>query len=364
MSSSKSDILRIDIDSHRGDFHLRIATDLSNKGMTAVFGRNGSGKSSLLRCLAGLEECTGVIRVAGHTWLDTQAGINLPTHRRSVGYVFQDLRLFPHLSVADNLHFAARRRGANALQVSELIDRLALAHLCDRRPSELSGGEQQRVALARTLLSQPRLLLLDEPTAALDVNAKAELLPYIRDVCNDLSIPTLFVCHAVDEIAMLTDYTLVLENGRLQTQGDTADVVENHTLQAITGRRESGAVLSTTVTAYDESYQLSYLQCADQTLVLPMAIAQQPGQTAQVFVRARDVSLSTTRPESISIRNVLKAPITAINQEPGTAFAEVILDLRGQPLHARLTRAAVDELGLTIGQKVWALIKSVSFDGG
>ena len=204
--------------------------------MTAVFGRNGSGKSSLLRCLAGLEECTGVIRVAGHTWLDTQAGINLPTHRRSVGYVFQDLRLFPHLSIADNLHFAARRRGANALQVSELIDRLALAHLCDRRPSELSGGEQQRAALARTLLSQPRLLLLDEPTAALDVNAKAELLPYIRDVCNDLSIPTLFVCHAVDEIAMLTDYTLVLENGRLQTQGDTADVVENHTLQAIIGR--------------------------------------------------------------------------------------------------------------------------------
>ncbi len=364
MSSSTSEILSIDIDSHRGDFHLRIAANLSSKGMTALFGRNGSGKSSLLRCLAGLQDCSGVIRVAGHTWLDTKAGINLPTHKRSVGYVFQDLRLFPHLSVAGNLQFSARRAGTDERQINELIDRLALAQLRDRRPKELSGGEQQRVALARTLLSQPRLLLLDEPTAALDAGAKAELLPYIRNVCDGLSIPALFVCHAVDEIAMLTDYTLVLENGRLQTQGDTAEVVENHTLQAITGRRESGAVLSTTVSAYDEPYQLSYLQCAQQTLVLPMAIAQQPGQTARVFVRARDVSLATARPEGISIRNVLKGPITAINLEPGTAFAEVILDLRGQPLHARLTRAAVDELELTIGQQVWALIKSVSFDGG
>jgi molybdate transport system ATP-binding protein len=358
-------MLNLEIRAGFDDFTLELHSSFPARGISAVFGRSGSGKSTLLRCIAGLQPCDGRISFGDEIWLDTQAGVNVPPHRRSVGFVFQDARLFSHLDVAGNLQFASKRAPRpHTISEQAVLDTLRLQNLLHRDTNGLSGGERQRVALGRTLLSQPKLLLLDEPLSALDLSRKAELLPYISSISETFAIPALFVSHAIDEVAQLAQHTLVLDDGAVQITGPTLEVLEHPDLQHITGRNESGAVLSGRVHAYDEAFQLVHIQCAGQDLVVPTLQPPASERHVNLFVRARDVSVATAIPERSSVRNVLHGKLTSISAQPDTPFAELVIDVGGQLLHARVTRAAVADLGLRENDAIYALIKSVSFDQG
>ncbi len=358
-------MLSLNIHAEIEAFTLQVQCDFPADGISAVFGRSGSGKSTLLRCIAGFQTCQGIIRFGDEVWVDSQQGTNLPAHGRPVGYVFQDARLFNHLDVAGNLRFATKRAAAPAaIDLPTVVDTLALGDLLHRQTENLSGGERQRVALARTLLCQPQLLLLDEPLSALDLRRKGELLPYIRSTCERFQIPALFVSHAIDEVAQLAAHTMVLETGSVQTAGPTLDVLEHPNLQELTGREESGAVLSGHVAAFDETYQLAHIRCAAQDLVVPTLQAPAADAPVRLFVRARDVSVATSPPQNTSVRNVLQGRLHAVGVDPSTPFAELVIDVGEQLLHARVTRAAVAELGLSENDVIYALIKSVSFDQG
>ncbi len=356
-------MLHIDLHCALQDFELTLATDFPGRGVSAVFGPSGSGKTTLLRCIAGFTPCSGQIAFGEDIWLDSNARVNKPAHSRHIGYVFQDARLFSHLDVTGNLDFAAKRaKGTRHFAFDDVVALLDLDALLLRAVQDLSGGERQRVAIARALLSQPELLLLDEPLSALDAARKAELLPYIGRVCEELDIPALFVSHAIDEVAQLAAHTVVINAGTLQTAGPTLDVLEYPGLQDLTGRLDTGAVLEATMWGYDERFQLAELVCEDQTLMLPTTTPPPMEADIKLYVRARDVSIATAAPQQTSVRNVLQGQVQEIVEDVGTPIAELTLGLGGQRLHARLTRAAVADLNLNTGDTVYALIKSVSFD--
>ena len=334
--------------------------------MTAVFGPSGSGKTTLLRSLLGFETGSrGRIALNGEVWLDSERGVSVPPHRRPVGCTFQDGRLFPHLDVAGNLGYADRRSaGAAAASIThdDVVDALDLGPLLDRRPNTLSGGERQRAALGRALLSRPRLLLLDEPLSALDRRRKAEIMPYLLALHPRFGIPTLYVSHAVDEVALLADRVLVLADGRAQAFGGTVEVLEQLDLAPLTERFQAAAVLEATVSAHDDEYRLTWLDLDGQRLSVPRIEHLAVGESARLLARSRDVSLATERPSPTSIRNVLSGVLVSLQQDESTAFAEAAVDLGSHRLRARITRASAAELGLAIGSPVFALLKSVSLD--
>ncbi|MCY4586897.1 MAG: molybdenum ABC transporter ATP-binding protein [Bryobacterales bacterium] len=346
-------------------FDLEVAEELHLDGVTALFGPSGGGKSTLLRTIAGFEAPrAGRIALGGEVWFDSEARVNVPAHRRPVGFMFQDARLFGHLGVAGNLAFADKRSRTRAAGFNrgDVIAALDLRPLLDRRIGSLSGGERQRVALARTLLTRPKLLLLDEPLSALDLERKADILPYLEEIPKRFGIPTIYVSHALEEVVRLADRVLVLADGRPQAYGPAAAIVERLDLQPITGRFEAGVLVEARVTGQDKRLALTHLDLDGETLKMPMVGQLKPGDTIRLRIRARDVALATRRPEGISIRNILPGAVDDITPEPDTAFTEVYVALRTTRFRARLTRAAVEDLGLTKGTPVFALIKSVTFD--
>jgi len=356
-------MLSFSLTRHWPGFSLEAEADIPLTGVTAVFGPSGGGKSTLLRALAGLEDgVQGRIAFAGQQWLGAPRGPVAP-HRRGVGYVFQDARLFDHLTVEGNLFYAARRSGAGRgdLWVGTLAA-LDLAPLLGRRPGSLSGGERQRVAIGRALLTRPRLLLMDEPLSALDRRRKAAILPHLQEVAAQFKIPTLYVSHALDEVVQLADQVLVLDRGRVQALGPVADVLDGPEFQAIGGRFEAGVLVEAVVTGHDEAVRLTRLTLAGQALSMPMLGGLAPGAQVRLRIRARDVALATARPVGISIRNILAGTVETLETEPDTAFAEVVIDLGGARLRARITREAAQDLGLMPGSEVFALVKSVAFD--
>jgi molybdate transport system ATP-binding protein len=368
--------LRLDFE----DFRLELDHAFALDGITVVFGPSGCGKTTLLRVVAGLERrARGRIVCAGDVWQD-EDGRFVPAHARGVGMVFQDARLFPHLRVDGNLRYAERRarRGAGpggaparaeATSPSDAIDRasvvrgLDLAPLLGRRPGSLSAGERQRVAIGRTLLARPRVLLMDEPVASLDVGRKAEILPYVARLPRVFGVPVVYVTHSIDEVTQLADRILVLGAGRKVADGDVADVLARLDLGAATGRFEASTVLEATVVGHDPRYHLTRLDVAGQSLVMPEA-GFEPGTRVRLRLRARDVALATSRPERVSIRNVLSGHVAEIRAEPTTAFAETAVDVGGVQVRARITREAADALGLAPGTPVFALIKSIAVDRG
>ena len=343
-------------------FALKVEQSLPLEGVTALFGQSGSGKTSLLRTIAGLEAgAAGSVRFGGEEWLNTAAGRFVPPYQRPVGYVFQEPRLFRHLRVEGNLRFAAKRSRAPKSLSDEVIEALDLAALLHRRPVGLSGGEQQRVALGRALLTQPRLLLLDEPLAALDQSRKAEILPYLRAVTQRFALPTIYVSHAIDEVAQLADRTVVMADGKVVASGSTVEMFERLDLQTLTGRFEAGALLEATVVDHDQTYHLTRLDLNGQALTMPALEHLMAGEVVRVRIRARDVALATQKPEGLSIRNVLAGNVAEIAEEASAAFAEVLVDVGGARVRSRVTRAAIADLGLSAGMPVYALVKSVSF---
>ena len=376
--------LAIDIRLSRDDFSLRFGAELQLEGITAVFGPSGAGKTTLLRVVAGLEkEAVGRVALGGELWQDTNRRVMVPAHARRLGYVFQDGRLFPHLSVEGNLLFAAERsrrqdrsghagrggRGGHAREVgaraapqhslSSVVQALDLKGLLGRKPDTLSGGEIQRVAMGRALLTAPRVMLLDEPLSALDARRKAEIIPYVERLAGDFGVPVLYVTHNVDEVARLASSMALLAEGRLAAMGGVAEILERVELWPITGRLEAGSVLE--AIAGETLDGMTSLDMEGGTLRVP-ALGVGAGTPVRLRVQARDVAISIERPERLSIRNVLPAKLVSIEfTEP--PFVELLLDVHGRRLRSRVTREAAADLGLREGQAVFALIKSVAFEG-
>ena len=371
--------LAIDVRLVRDEFSLHVNTQMDLDGITAVFGPSGAGKTTLLRIVAGLEtRAEGRVAVGDELWQDTDGGVMVPAHARHLGFVFQDGRLFPHLTVEGNLRFAAeraRRRyrgrtgdasGAGAggqhaagPDMSAVVGALDLKGLLERSTDTLSGGEQQRVAMGRALLADPRVLLMDEPLSALDLRRKAEIIPYIERLAGEFGVPMLYVTHNVDEVARLASCMLLLADGRLAAQGGVAEVLERVELWPLTGRLEAGSVLEAIAGVTHDG--ITSLDVEGETLRIP-AIGVAPGTPVRLRVAAREVAVACERPQRLSIRNVLPARVLRI-EFTEAPFAELLLDVHGQHLRSRVTREAVEDLGLHEGQPVFALIKSVAFEG-
>jgi molybdate transport system ATP-binding protein len=346
------------------DFDLQIDHRMPLEGVVGLFGPSGCGKSTLLRIVSGLERgALGRIRFGDEVWQDASRGIFVPPHKRGVGYVFQDVRLFPHLTVGGNLNYAARRARHidSEIDIEGVAAALDLAPLMGRHPRSLSGGERQRVAIGRTLLTRPRLLLMDEPLAALDVKRKAEILPYIERLPQVFHVPLIYVTHSIDEVTRLAERMLVLASGRKVSYGPVAETLQRLDLQPIGGHFEAGVVLTARVTRHDLNFQLTHLDLCGKEIVMPMADVA-VGSDVRLRIRARDVALATKAPEHISIRNVLPGMIAEIVEETETAFAETLVDIGGAKIRARVTRSAVAALALTPGKPVFVLFKSIAFD--
>lgn len=343
-------------------FELDTDLDLPGRGVTALFGHSGSGKTSVLRCLAGLERAEGRVEVNGEVWQDSARGLFVPTHRRALGYVFQEASLFEHLSVRRNLAFGERRIPAAQRRVpfDQAVALLGIEHLLERMPARLSGGERQRVGMARALLTSPRLLLMDEPLAALDGKRKAEILPYLERLHDELDIPVLYVSHSPEEVARLADHLVLLEAGRVLASGPLGETLARLDLPTALDD-DAGVVVEGRVVAHDAAYQLLTLGLPDSGLSVRVAHAPaEAGRRVRFTVRARDVSLSLQRQADSSILNLLPATVRDSIPADNAAHVLVRLDVEGTPLLARITRYSHDQLGLHPGQAVWAQIKSVA----
>jgi len=343
-------------------FGLDVDLTLPGRGVTALFGPSGAGKTTLLRCIAGLERASdGVLRFEGETWQDAQ--VFVPTHRRPLGYVFQEASLFPHLTVHGNLTYGLRRIQADARRVAldQAIELLGIGHLLERRPDRLSGGERQRVAIARALAVSPRLLLMDEPLAALDLARKQEILPFLEGLRDELAIPVLYVSHTPDEVARLADHLVVLEAGRTVTAGPLAETLARLDLPIPLGE-DAGVVLDARIAERDATWHLARAEFAGGSLWVRDA-GHVVGRQVRVRILARDVSLALTPHPASSILNLLPAVVEAIKLEADPALALVGLRLGAAPMLARLTRRSVDALGLAPGKPVYVQIKAVALVG-
>ena len=345
------------------DFALEVDLHLPGRGVTALYGQSGSGKTTCLRCIAGLERAhDGFIQVNDEVWQDSRAGVFVAPHKRALGYVFQEASLFAHLSVRANLEFGLKRipRQQQRVDMAQATELLGIGHLLERNPLHLSGGERQRIGIARALLTSPRLLLMDEPLAALDSQRKGEILPYLERLHDELDIPVLYVSHAQDEVARLADHIVLLSAGKALASGPIGETLARLDLPLARGD-DAGVVINGTVSAYDAHYQLLTLQLPGSAL--PMRVAHAPlavGKALRVKVQARDVSLSLQAEEHSSILNRL--PVTVTEEIPADNSAHVLvrLDADGTPLLARITRFSRDQLQLHPGQVLWAQIKAVA----
>ncbi len=348
-----------------GTFAIDVGVELPTRGITALFGPSGCGKTTVLRCVAGLEALPGNIRVGSETWQDTATGTFLPAHERHVGYVFQEASLFPHLSVRDNLLYGARRvKGASSRgpSLDDIVDLLGVRPLLDRASTVLSGGERQRVAVGRALLSQPRVLLMDEPLSALDQLTKNEILPYFEMMHERLQIPVLYVSHDMAEIERLADTLVLMKDGRALATGPLKDLQTDPHLPLLSSR-EASVVLDGTVRRFDEDFQLTELDVDGGHLIVP-GLHGSIGDRRRLRIAASDVSLARTRAADSTIVNCLAVRIASIegglDHPQATAILALGADGGGARIAARITRKSRMALGLEPGDTVIAQIKSVA----
>jgi molybdate transport system ATP-binding protein len=356
-------MLEVDIAHRLGTFALDVHFR-SGRGLTALFGRSGAGKTSIINAIAGLvRPSRGRIVVDGCALQDTERGICVPTHRRRIGYVFQEGRLFPHLTVRHNLLFGrwfAPGRERRSARLDDVVDLLGIAGLLDRRPGRLSGGEKQRVAIGRALLSSPRLLLMDEPLASLDGRRKDEILPYLERLRDEAQVPIVYVSHSVAEVTRLATTIVLISDGRVHAVGPVQEVMGRAELYPLAGRFEAGAVLAVRVAAHDPRWALTELVGAFGKLVVPR-LDTPVGTALRVRIRARDVTLAVTPPSGISALNVLSGTVERLVPIEEGAL-EVQLRLGSERLLARVTRRSGEALGLAPRREVFAVIKTVAID--
>ncbi len=340
-----------------GRFELDTEFSLPSRGVSALFGASGSGKTTLLRLIAGLARAPGSLIVNGEVWQDERTFV--PTHRRALGYVFQEASLFPHLSVRGNLEYGWKRVPAveRRINFDDVVDWLGLAALLPQAPHQLSGGQRQRVAIGRALLASPRLLLMDEPLAALDSTSRAEILPYLERLHRQLELPIIYVSHALDEVARLADFLLLIEAGKINYQGPLVEGLTRLDLP-LAHRDTASTVVDTTVVSHDPAFQLTRVAHQNIAFELP-GLHAAPGDPLRVRIAARDVSLTLTQPSQTSILNLLPARIIELADDaPGHVL--VRLALEDTVLLSRITRKSAHALNLKPGMDVVAQVKSVA----
>jgi len=352
-------MLEVAVEKRLGGFRLDAAFQGGGQGVTVLFGPSGAGKSSVLAAVAGaLRPDAGRIALDGEALFDARAGVDLSMERRRVGWVFQDARLFPHLSVEGNLRFGLKRAPPGPVRFDEVVEVLGVGALLQRRPRELSGGERQRVGLGRALLSQPRLLLMDEPLAALDAPRRAEILPFFERIKGAFGVPILYVTHSLAEAVRLGDHMAVMRDGRVVAEGPAVEIVSRPELMLAGSRAQDGAALDGRVLAHED--RLTLVRAGAWDIRIPRLQAP-PGAPVRLFVLARDVMLALDPPRRISARNVLQGEIAEVQADDGRALARVAGG--GRELICALTPDAVAELQLRPGLPVWAVVKSVAVDG-
>lgn len=343
-------------------------------GVTALFGKSGAGKTSIVQMLAGLmTPDNGQIVIDGTPVYDSATGLNMAPERRRVGYVFQDARLFPHMTVRRNLEYGMRRSrkrdatedvagdGAGAgAGFDDVVDVLAIGPLLDRQPHLLSGGEKQRVALGRALLSAPRLLLMDEPLAALDAERKWEVLPFIDRIRREFATPVVYVSHSIEEILQIADTMVLIANGGVSAAGPVEDVLNRPDLLRAAGDGNAGSVIAVRTTGIDPAYGIATLAFAGgafRVTAPDLAI----GESLRIRVRARDVTLATERPQNVSVLNVFEGTVGTVSTMHGPQV-DVSVDVGGAVIWSQITRKSLDDLALQPGAKVFAMVKAVAID--
>ena len=349
--------LRLKFNLTRPNFALNVDLQLPGRGVTALFGPSGCGKTTLLRCIAGLERASGSLMVNEHLWQDATHFV--PTHQRAIGYVFQEASLFPHLSVRGNLQYGMKRASSNGnAAIDPIIDLLGIRALLDRKPDGLSGGERQRVAIARALAVDPKLLLMDEPLAALDLKRKQEILPYLDRLQATLEIPILYVTHSPDEVVRLAHHLVVMDAGSVVASGELADTLSQLDLPVKLGQ-EAGVVIESVVGSIESQWHLTRMDFDGGSVwIRDPGLAL--GAKARVRILASDISLAREQPGKSSIQNVLQGQIDAMRDDEHPGLVLVRVKVGGTALLARVTKRAVSELALKPGDTVWTQVKSVA----
>ena len=356
-------MLEVEIRHRLGEFALD-AQFSTGSGLVALFGKSGSGKTSIVNVLAGLVRPDHArITLDGAPLIDTARGVFVPRHKRRIGYVFQDARLLPHLTVRQNLLYGRffSPPADDGPTLEHVVDLLGIENLLSRRPARLSGGEKQRVAIGRALLAKPKLLLMDEPLASLDEHRKVEILPYIERLRDESGVPIVYVSHSIAEVARLASTVVLLSDGRVAAVGATAEIMQRLDLLPLTGRSKAGSLIEATVEHHDTTFGLTTLRSRGG-LWRVQQIKAAAGTPVRLRVRARDVLLARTSPDQVSALNVLQGTVAAIGAPDGPGI-DVRIDCNGDALIARLTRYSVHHLGLASGVPVFAVVKSVAFDG-
>jgi molybdate transport system ATP-binding protein len=360
--SRKVFALRIDVDiaTRIGGFNLRCAFTAPIKGTCAVFGKSGSGKTSLLRCMAGLDrKCKGRICIGNEIWQDEREAKFIPPHRRAVGYVFQNGVLFERLNVRENLQYGLKRISVSNRRITfdNAVSLLGLSSLLSRYPATLSGGEKQRVAFGQAVLTSPSLLLLDEPVSALDRNSKNEVLLFLEKIRDEFNLPIIYVSHSQDEVSRLADYLVVLEAGNVVMQGPM-DLLSADPRSPLTREPEAGVTITGHVLSHDDQYSLTYLSCGwGRVAIAKLDVAS--GTMFRLNIKARDVTISLAPPVESSVLNSLPAVVTSVTDN-GPAHALVCLKSADTPLIAHITRKSAQTLRLKSGGRVYANVKSVA----
>ena len=355
-------MLSVNITKAFGSFRLETQFEVEEGSITAIFGKSGAGKTSTINAIAGLTRPdVGVIQIGNTTLFDQNLRINLPIYKRQIGYVFQDDRLFPHMTVRNNLIYGTpkTRDVANSLNLTDITGLLELAPLLERRPRTLSGGEKQRVAIGRALLSNPKLLLMDEPLASIDVQHRFEILPFIQRVREKTGITIIYVTHALEEVIFIADQIILLSEGQVTAQGTVEEIMSRLDLHPMTSRFDAGAVISAIYSGYDREFDLGELSFDGGTLRIA-GLNAEIGIHLRAHIRARDVSLMLDKPKDTSVLNVFKGELIEIRHEDGPQL-DLLINI-GTPLIARITRKSLNDLNLDIGSKVYAMIKAVAID--
>jgi len=360
-------MIHLQINIARSAFQLNLDIQLPGQGITAIFGPSGSGKTTLLRAVAGLEKNPqGLIQIGENIWQDTKQGIYIPTWQRPLGYVFQESSLLLHLSVVENLNFGLKRvlKAANsaptaankALQAS--IELLGIGGLLQRMPDDLSGGERQRVAIARAIAMQPQLLLMDEPLASLDAARRQEIFPWLARLRDELKMPMLYVTHSAEEVTRLADHLVVLDQGHVKAQGSVSAVLTQVVNPVVVGE-DAGALIAGCIGAVDAQWHLSRVDF-DGGCIWMRDAGLPIGKAVRIRILARDVSLATAEPQNTRIQNQLRGSLQSITPDAHPSQVMVVLKCGAEEVLARVTKRAVDELDLQVGQPLWAQVKSVA----
>jgi molybdate transport system ATP-binding protein len=348
-------LLQVTVEHSFRQFTIAATFEAPAEGITVLFGPSGAGKSTVLAAIAGLIRTDGI-----HIALSGELLHRLPPERRRMGVVFQDGRLFPHMSVRENLLYGLKRAPAGPIFIDETLELLGLEKLQRRRPATLSGGERQRVAIGRALLSQPRMLLMDEPLASLDDARRAEILPYLARLRDKLRMPIVYVTHNMKEAVLLADQMVLMENGRVLAAGPLADLAARVDLP-LAARDDAAGVLNGYLHSHDYERRLSSIACGGQIYMVPLANIE-PRTPVRLRVPAREVILALDAPQEISVNNVIPATVCGIGEDAVGHAALVEIDVGGGVLLARITLDAAERLRLRPGGKVLALIKSMGVE--